>query len=54
MDSDCKTALKELQQQLWAAWDAFFFAPPAVQPSAMTRYKQLMEQNQGLIKKCLR
>lgn len=54
MDSDCRAALKELQSQLWAAWDAFFFAPPAVQPSAMERYRQLMQQNQSLIKKCMR
>ncbi len=54
MESECKTALKELQKQLWSAWDAFFMAPAVAQPSAMSHYKELMAQNKDLIKRCMR
>lgn len=54
MDSECKAKQLELQQQLWAAWDAFFFAQPAAQPRALECYKELQQQNQELIKKCKR
>jgi hypothetical protein len=54
MESDCKTALKELQKQLWAAWDAFFLAPNINQPSAMSQYRELLAQNKDLMKRCKR
>lgn len=54
MDSDCKVALKEMQKQLWAAWDAFFLVPAINQPNAMARYKELLAQNKDLMKRCKR
>jgi len=54
MDSDCKVALKEMQKQLWATWDVFFFAPSALQPHALACYKELQQQNKDLMKRCKR